>query len=242
MTAQTDSGENKTNMVFVTGVAGAIGECICRNFKNKSWRVIGLDRDMPGHNAPDHIERVDLCDLAAARGSLETLFDQHGTPSLLINNAGVYTGRNWRDATAEGFDAIFNTNVRAPFFLSQAYAKAVERTDGASGAIINIASITARLPGDDLIYAASKAALVSITRRLAHDLAPRIRVSAVAPGVIQTAMADKIPPAGLAAYKAKIPMQRLGAPEEVAAAVDYLASPEAAYANGAVLALDGGIL
>jgi NAD(P)-dependent dehydrogenase (short-subunit alcohol dehydrogenase family) len=157
-----------------------------------------------------------------------------GRLDVLVNNAGLSTAKAALDLTAEDFDSTFEVDVRAAFLASQAAARAM--ADG--GVIVNITSVHEHVPRPGfVVYAAAKAALGMLTRGLALELAPKIRVVAVAPGAIATERneeADELIP--------EIPAGRPGTPEEVAAVVAWLCSPEAAYITGTSVVIDGALI
>jgi NAD(P)-dependent dehydrogenase (short-subunit alcohol dehydrogenase family) len=169
---------------------------------------------------------------------VEAALAEFGTLDVLVNNAGIFERAPALDLDEDGWDRIMTVNLKSAFFCAQAAARAML---GQGGAIINMASDAAWSGGLNPCahYAASKAGLVSITRSLAKELAGYgIRVNALAPGMIETEMGDD---AGAALGGLQIPLGRYGSPDEVAAAVVFLASAEASYVTGAVLNLSGGL-
>jgi NAD(P)-dependent dehydrogenase (short-subunit alcohol dehydrogenase family) len=159
----------------------------------------------------------------------------HGRLDVLVNNAGRTLSKPALDLTAEDFDSIFSVDVRGAFLASQAAARAM-REEG--GVIVNITSVHEHVPRPGFaLYAPAKAALGMLTRSLALELAPRVRVVSVAPGAIATERnveADEL--------LTEIPLQRAGTPEEVAAVVAWLASDEARYVTGTSYLVDGGLV
>jgi glucose 1-dehydrogenase len=157
-----------------------------------------------------------------------------GRLDVLVNNAGLTISKPALELTAKDFDEIFAVDVRGAFLCAQAAARAM----GEGGVIVNITSVHEHVPRHGFaLYAPAKAALGMITRSLALELAPRIRVVSVAPGAIATERnveADELRP--------EIPFQRAGMPAEVAAVVAWLASDEASYITGASHLVDGGLV
>jgi NAD(P)-dependent dehydrogenase (short-subunit alcohol dehydrogenase family) len=157
-----------------------------------------------------------------------------GRLDVLVNNAGVTLSKPALELTAEDFDTIFSVDVRGAFLAAQEAARVMGEE---GGVIVNITSVHEHVPRAGFaLYAPAKAALGMITRALALELAPSVRVVSVAPGAIATERnveADELRP--------EIPLQRAGRPEEVAALVAWLVSDEAGYATGASYLLDGGL-
>ncbi|NCG39257.1 MAG: SDR family oxidoreductase, partial [Actinobacteria bacterium] len=170
--------------------------------------------------------------------------DSFGPTSILINNAAMIERSSFLDVTIEEFEAVWHTNVRGVFQLSQRVAADMVE-QGIPGVIVHISSILARLAvANRTAYIASKGAIEGLTRAMAIDLAPHsIRVNAVAPGLIATeALLAGMPDLDVqAAVQSYIPGRRFGRPEELMAAILFAASPEASYLNGAVLPVDAGL-
>ncbi|HSQ61975.1 MAG TPA: SDR family oxidoreductase, partial [Polyangiaceae bacterium] len=171
---------------------------------------------------------------------------------ILVNNAGIFPPAPALDLSEATWDRVLSVNLKGAFFLAQAVAQQMIR-QGDGGAIVNIASIDALHPTGRLAhYDTSKAGLVMMTRSLAFELGPnRIRVNAVAPGVIQTPGADAAlavlagsgsPGQLKSKFVSRIPLGRLGTPDDVARAVLFLVSEAADYITGSTLVVDGGFL
>ena len=163
----------------------------------------------------------------------ETL-DALGGLDALVNNAGVTPAKPVLELTADDFDSIFSIDVRAPFLLSQQAARRMAE----GGAIVNVTSVHEHVPRVGFaLYASAKAALGMLTKSLALELAPSIRVNAVAPGVTATERNEEAESLG-----AETPLGRAGTPAEVAAVVAFLLSDDAAYLTGESVVVDGGVL
>ena len=166
-----------------------------------------------------------VADTVAALGGLD----------VVVNNAGLTLSKPALELTAEDFDEVFSVDVRGALLCSQAAARAMGEK---GGVIVNITSVHEHVPRPGFaVYAPAKAALGMLTRSLALELAPSIRVVSVAPGAIATPRnveADDLRP--------EIPLRRPGRPEEVAACVSWLASEEAAYVTGSSYVIDGGLM
>ncbi len=232
---------------LVTGARGGIGVVLVEVLLDAGYRVIATDREPHDGTHAEYIQfdigrmareenyRSDvLCDIAALTGS-EGL-------DLLVNNAAVQLLNRTDDVAASELRETFDTNLIGPFFLIQGLLAELER---AGGSVVNISSVhaTATKPGF-VAYATSKAALVGLTRSLAVDLGPRIRVNCVLPAATDTPMLRagfEGDPQGLERLGAMHPIGRIGTPREVAQVVLFLASDAAKIMTGAAVALDGGI-
>ncbi len=184
------------------------------------------------------------CDVAEA-GEVKALMDAavktFGRIDILVNNAGITRDGLLMMMKDEDFDAVINANLKGTFLCMKAVSRLMMRQR--YGRIVNLSSVVGlRGNAGQVNYAASKAGVVGMTKSLAKELASRgVTVNAVAPGFIETDMTAAMTDAAKAATLASIPMQKLGAPEDVARAVAFLASDEAAYITGQILAVDGGM-
>jgi len=176
----------------------------------------------------------------------ETL-DKFGKIDILVNNAGIAEFKAFLEMTEEEWDKTLDINLKGYFLCAQACAK--EMAKQKSGAIVNIASVAMGQVGigfpNIAHYCASKGGIVGMTEALAVELAPyNIRVNAVAPGLIETSMIDTVKedPKGMEAMLARVPMHRVGKPEEVSELVLFLASDKSSYMTGSVVVIDGGWL
>lgn len=235
--------------VLVTGAAKRIGAQIARTLHAAGWSVLihyrasgaearQLEKELNGLRADSaHCLRANLLDLRALKKLAEEAHAQWGRLDALVNNASSYYRTPLDSLTEEQFDDLVGGNLKAPLFLSQACAAKMK-----SGAIVNIADSHAGQPLKHYsAYCAAKAGLVSMTQGLALELAPRIRVNAVAPGHILWAAQNTMTVGQRNAEISRVPLQRLGTPDDIAMAVTYLLSPAAAYITGAVLPVDGGL-
>jgi NAD(P)-dependent dehydrogenase (short-subunit alcohol dehydrogenase family) len=249
-------------VAVVTGAARGIGRAIAENLRERGAHLILVDRDTAGMASLSAelrtasslpVDTVEIhtigVDLSSAR-EVEELCLQVARLApqvdVLVNNAGIETDLPWEKVTAQFFDQIMATNLRAPFLVSQGL---VPLFSAAGGAIVNISSIHASHAFPDAIpYACSKAGLLALTRNLALELAGRkIRVNAVVPGYIDTAMWEQWlrtvdNPEEVSRQTAELhPLGRRGLPMDVAEAVAYLAGPHAEWITGTHLVVDGGL-
>jgi NAD(P)-dependent dehydrogenase (short-subunit alcohol dehydrogenase family) len=239
-----------TPVAVVTGGARGIGLAVARWFLDRGHRValLDIDRDTLAItkrllDEPDRVLAVG-CDVAVAsqvRGAIDAVDSVWGRIDALVNNAGVAVFKPMMETTYEEWARVLAVNLDGPFLCTQACAPVMLRNGG--GSVVNIASISGlRASTLRVAYGTSKAGLLHLTRQQAVELGNvGIRVNAIAPGPVDTAMAKAVhSPAIRASYHDAIPLARYGTPEEIAAAVGFLCSAEAAYINGQVLAVDGG--
>ena len=234
-------------VVLVTGGASGIGLATARLARSEGARVVVADLAAPATGTPD-IDGLDLvrCDLRAdadVRHLLQHVESSYGALHVVVNNAGVL-GIGTVDAmTRSAWTHTMGVNVDAPFFLTQAALSLFAAT---MRAVVNVASTSAFVAGrDQVAYEASKAALAMMTRSLAVALAPAVRVNAVAPGLVDTPMTRGLfgsPERFEARVREKVPLGRAARPEDIANAIIFLASEDAAYMTGEVLVVDGGWL
>lgn len=239
-----------TGVVLVTGAARRIGAAIARQLHAVGWNVVihyrasggearGLEREF-NRARPEsaHCLRANLLDLKAIAKLAQEAHAQWGRLDALVNNASSYYATPLEKLTEDQFDDLVGSNLRAPLFLAQACARLMKT----GGAIVNVADIHAGAPMKNYsAYCAAKAGLVSITESLARELAPAIRVNAVAPGHVLWAEQGAMTAVQRDAEIARVPMQRLAQPEEIAAATAFLLSSAAGYITGVTLPVDGGL-
>lgn len=225
-------------VAWVTGGARGIGAAIAGKLREQGARVFATDR-VQG-------DSVDACD-ALRPGDLARyaarIFSQVGRLDILVNNAGVQLRRSFVELSADDYETVFGVNVKGAFFASQAVAKVMVEAR-CPGVIVNVCSVNAeRARPETVLYCASKGAIRSMTKALAFCLGKYgIRVNSVAPGTIQTELnRDRLSdPAELRGNVKRIALGRLGMPSDVAPAVAFLVSDEAAYITGTTVAVHGG--
>ena len=236
----------------VTGGSRGIGRAVCLELAKGGANVVLC---YAGNEAAAN-DTVAACEALGARalavrcnvaeaGEVKALMDAavqaFGRIDILVNNAGITRDGLLMMMKDEDFDAVINANLKGTFLCMKAVSRLMMRQR--YGRIVNLSSVVGlRGNAGQVNYAASKAGVVGMTKSLAKELASRgITVNAVAPGFIETDMTAAMTDAAKTATLASIPMQKLGAPEDVARAVAFLASDEAAYITGQVLAIDGGM-
>ena len=217
--------------VVVTGGTSGIGAATAQRFRDEGCEVVVLART-PGPG----VIRCDVSD----RLQVDAAFEQVGDLDVLVNNAGVSVRSPAVDISPNQWEQVLATNLSGAFWVAQAAARRMLL--GAGGVILNTASTNAlvgyRYYAD---YNATKAGVVALTKSLALEWAPRIRVNAVCPGYVLTPMQEaEYTPEMLAEVNSRIPLGRHATPEELAGLFAYLASDEAAYFTGSVIVMDGG--
>ena len=237
-------------VAVVTGAARGIGLAITRKFLALDYRVALLDIDAATLAATFAEVEQDgralalECDVAIpqqVRAAIERVDARFGRIDALVNNAGVAIFKPILETTIEDWSRVLAVNLDGPFLCTQAAAPVMLR--GSGGCVVNIASISGlRASTLRVAYGTSKAALIHLTKQQAAELgALGIRVNAIAPGPVDTAMAKAVhTPDIRASYHDAIPLNRYGTEEEIADVVVYLCSPAASYINGQTLAVDGG--
>lgn len=238
---------HRGSVVLVTGGARGVGRGISERFLAAGATVVVCGRKEPealpsaaGHTA--EFVAVDVRDAEAADRMIEDVCTRHGRLDVLVNNAGGSPFVLADDASPRFSEAIIRLNLLAPLGLAQQANRRMQAQDG-GGVILFIGSISAlRASPGTAAYGAAKAGILSLTRSLAVEWAPRVRVAAVSPGMIRTEQShlhygDED---GIAAVAATVPVGRMGTPEEVGDACVWLASDRAAYSAGSNLVLDGG--
>ena len=185
--------------------------------------------------------QCNVADEAQVKALMDAAVKEFGRIDILVNNAGVTRDGLVMMMKEADFDAVIDTNLKGTFLCMKAVSRIMMKQR--YGRIVNLSSVVGlRGNAGQVNYAASKAGVVGMTKSLAKELASRgVTVNAVAPGFIETDMTAAMPQAAKDAMMPTIPMQRLGAPEDVAKAVAFLASDEAAYVTGQGLAVDGGM-
>ncbi len=241
--------ENK--IAIITGGTAGIGAATAILFAKEGAKVTVWGRSekrgeefvkkAAGEGLDIVYDKVDTADFEAVQAATKRVYERFGKIDILINNAGITRDSTFKKMTVEQWNEVINVNLSGVFYCTKAVSEYM--LAAGYGRIVNASSVVG-LYGNfgQTNYVATKAGIIGMTKTLARELGRKgITVNAVAPGFIATDMVAAMPEEVLASMKAKVPVGRLGNPEEIAYAYLYLASDEAAYVNGATLSVDGGM-
>lgn len=241
----------KGKVAIVTGGANGIGLASVKRFLEEGAKVVIADFDSEKGSARAeelqahgdvHFIHVDVVDEASVTSLIEQTLELFGRIDILINNAGILADATLVKMTGEMFDRVLNVNVKGVFNCMKAVAPMMMEQGG--GKIINTSSVSGVYGNfGQSNYAASKAAVIGMTRTWAKELGPHgINVNAVAPGFTLTEMVEQMPEKVVEQIKRQIPLQQIADPRDIANAYLFLASDEARYVHNHVLHVDGGIV
>ncbi len=237
-------------VALVTGASRGIGRAIAERLAAQEATVVAAARGDHAHDCVAALKTrglkaealsVDVTDATALESVPAGIIDRHGRLDIVVSNAGITRDQLLMRMKREDWDAVMATNLTAMFVLAQAAMRPMLKQRG--GRIIAVSSVVGQMGNaGQTNYAASKAGLEGFVKALAREVASRtITVNAVAPGMIETDMTRAVAEKAQVDWASQIPLGRLGGVDEVAAAVCFLASDEAAYITGHVLAVNGGM-
>jgi 3-oxoacyl-[acyl-carrier protein] reductase len=237
-------------IALVTGASRGIGKAIAGRLAARGAHVVAAAR---GENAKAVAEEIaggggrgefislDVTEAGASEAAVADVVKRHGRIDILVNNAGIAKDQLMLRMKRDDWDAVIGTNLTAAFVLTQAVLKPMLKQR--AGRIVSISSVVGQGGNaGQANYAASKAGIIGFSKAVALEVASRgITVNVVAPGLIETDMTRAITESAHEEWASKIPLKRLGTPDDIAAAVCFLASDEASYITGQVLAVNGGM-
>src|SRR5438067_4011703 len=237
-------------VALVTGASRGIGRAIARTLAGQGATVVAAARGDHAHDAVEELTAkggraealtLDVTDARALERVPAAIVDRHGRLDIVVSNAGIARDQLLLRMKRDDWDAVLATNLTATFALAQAAMRPMLKQRG--GRIIAVSSVVGQMGNaGQTNYAASKAGLIGFAKALAREVASRnITVNVIAPGMIETDMTRAIGDPARADLERQIPLGRLGSPDDVAAAVCFLASDEASYITGHVLAVNGGM-
>ena len=236
---------------LITGAAQGIGLATAETFAREGATVVIADlkpeavdaavRRCQALGAAAEGHALDVTERERVDAVVAQVLARHGRIDVLVNNAGITQDARLQKMTIEQFDRVIDVNLRGVFHCAQSVADAMVRQG--HGVILNASSVVG-LYGNfgQTNYAASKFGVIGFTKTWARELGPKgIRVNAVAPGFIETPILGTIPDKVLDEMRQRVPLHRLGRPEEIASVYAFLASDDASYVNGAVIEVSGGM-
>jgi 3-oxoacyl-[acyl-carrier protein] reductase len=237
-------------VAIVTGASRGIGRGIATQLASRGAVVVAAARadnaapvvsEIAGAGGRADVASVDVTDTASVNALVAGALERHGRIDILVNNAGIAKDQLMLRMKRDDWDAVISTNLTSAFTCCQAVLRPMIKQRG--GRIINISSVVGQMGNaGQANYAASKAGLIGFTRSLAREVASRnITVNAVAPGFVETDMTRAVAEKAQQDWSASIPLGRPGSVADIAAAVCFLASDEAGYITGQVLAVNGGM-
>lgn len=231
----------KDKVVLVTGGARGLGRILVDAFAAAGYQVAACGRNQPEPGSiPAEFFSCDVRDADQVASMVDAVAERFGQIDVLINNAGGTPYVAAADMSPRLFEKVVALNLVAPFYVAQR-ANALMQSQPEGGSIINIGSVVSIRPSDSVApYVAAKAGLVGLTRALALEWAPKVRVNQITSGLLRTDLVDETYGPNVAGVEATVPMGRLATGEDVAAVCLMLVSPSLAYMTGSDVLIDGG--
>ena len=227
----------KDKIVLITGGMSGAGQKIVEQFLKTGATVLTTYNHTQPKDERVKAYRLDQSDLSEIKELVSKIVEEYGHIDVLVNNAGIYPTRSLKDMSEEEYDEMFDTNTKGVFFLSREVAKYMDQ-----GSIINISSINATNPASKLIhYGMSKAAVEMMTRCLAYELGPKIRVNCIAPGLIYKEGQEKFIPGWRESYIERSALKRLVNAQDIGNTAIFLACDLSSAITGEVITVDCGV-
>ncbi|MBQ4506798.1 MAG: SDR family oxidoreductase [Firmicutes bacterium] len=219
-------------LALITGAGRGIGKAAAERFRREGWEVAEVA----------HRTDCDLRDSAQVEAFAKKLMGEKGCPDVIVNCAGIAQQKQLQDVSEAEWDDMMDSDLKAAYLVIRAFLPAM--ISRKSGSIVNVASMWGETGASmEAHYSAAKGGLIALTKALAKELGPSgIRVNCVSPGCIRTRMLGAFSEAELRALEEETPLGRIGEPEEAAAAIYFLAGPEASFITGQVLGVNGGMV
>lgn len=223
-------------VVFITGASRGIGLATANRFVKEGWQVAGFYRQSIGPEIPGvKWYQVDVTKSSEIESTFAKAFTDFGEIDCLVNCAGIMAYKKLEDYSDSLMDEVIAVNEKGTYLCTKFVIGKMTQ-----GSIVNISSSAAQLGSTDPIYAASKGAILSFTKSMAKALAPNVRVNAVAPGVTNTDLLKHHDPDRIQKLKDSTLLKKIAQPEEIAAGIYFLASPESSNITGICLDMSGG--
>lgn len=240
-------------VALITGASRGIGRAtalrlardgytVVVNYRSDEKAALGTAQILQALGGDGMLCKADVTDEKAVRDMIKAVEDAYGRIDVLVNNAGVAEQKLFTDITTDEWNCMMDTHVNAAFYTSSAVLPGMIRRK--SGVIVNVSSMWGQVGAScEVHYSTAKAALIGMTKALAKEVGPSgVRVNCVAPGAVETDMMANFSPDDKQAIAEETPLCRLGKPEEIAAAIAFLVSQDAAFITGQVIAPNGGMV
>ncbi|XP_017789481.1 PREDICTED: estradiol 17-beta-dehydrogenase 8-like [Habropoda laboriosa] len=240
-------------VAFVTGAGSGIGKEVCRILARQGANVVASDRNAKSaeeiieslHDLKHLALNLDVTNEQSVKEAFKNVISKYSTPpTIIINSAGITRDQFILKLTKNNFEQVLDVNLKGTFFVMQTAVKEMIDADVSKcGSIVNLSSIIGKVGNmGQANYAASKAGVIALTKTASLEFGPfGIRVNTVLPGFIETPMTDSVPDNVKQMFIKKIPLHRMGKPEEVAEVITFLASSKSSYVNGTSIEVTGGM-
>jgi 3-oxoacyl-[acyl-carrier protein] reductase len=212
-------------VVFITGASGGIGTAAAERFEKEGWKVVGFSS-----------KDVDVADQESVNKAFDQAFSDLGRIDCLVNCAGIFGFKNLKEYDLETMKKVINVNELGTYLCTKWAAEKMS-----DGSIVNISSVAGETgSGTDPVYAGTKGAILAFTKSMAKALAPKIRVNAIAPGIVEDKMGEARKWEDVAELLANTLLKKMALPKDIADGIYFLASDQAAHITGICLDINGG--